>query len=124
MSLEAFAKKLHNDGVGRIGTNIFLNHAVENIETGILLRDHRSPIDHELPNYNKVKFQGIVWSKDYKAGYALARKMMTSLTIKNQTMENMDIRYVRANNMPVCYPISDSSTYEFLVIFEAVYVIV
>jgi len=126
MNLEAMAKKLQKDGVGRMGVDIFVGHAQEKKGNGILLRDTYAgdPIDYELPGFCRTRFHGIVWSKKYRDGEALALKMMKSLTIQETTLEDMEIRYLRPRNRPVSYPLSEGSTFEFLVIFDGVYVIV
>lgn len=126
MNLEAIAKKLQKDGVGRIGIDIFAGHAQEKKENGILLRDtfNGDPIDYELPGFYRTRFHCIVWSKKYKDGQTLSLKVMKSLTMTDTVLEDMEFRYLRPRNRPNAYPLSEGSTFEFLVIFDGVYVIV
>lgn len=126
MNLEMIADKLQDDGVGKKGKTIFINHMPADVQTGILLRPPYigTPIDYELPGYRKTKFNCAVRGKNYKDGNALAQKVMESLTFSEMTISDTLVRYVRPTTEPVSFPVSDGGMVEFLMIFEAVYVIV
>lgn len=125
MNYEVLSKKLQTDGVGRIGKDIFVQYMPETAETGILIRNSflGGLIDYELPGYRRDKFSLIVRSKKYKTAEELMRKAMKSLTLSETTLPGMDIRYIRPERDFVTYPLNESDLHEFLVIFEAVYVI-
>lgn len=125
MNLEILAHKLQTDGVGKKGVDIFIQHMPQSAETGILLRMPYigAPIDYELPGYRRERFNLIVRSKKYQTAEALVRKAMTSLTVSETQLTGMDIRFMRPERLPISYPLSEADMTEFLVIFEAVYVI-
>lgn len=126
MNLEMIADKLQNDGVGNKGKTIFINHMPVEATAGVLLRPPYvgTPIDYELPGYRKTKFNAAVRGKNYREADILAKKVMESLTFYEAQMPGLDVRYVRPITEPVSFPVSEGSMVEFLVIFEAVYVIV
>lgn len=126
MNLQSLAMQLQKDGVGRIGTSIFIADMPADAKSGVLLRGPRlgSPIDYELPGYRNTHFNVSVRGQTYKEGEALMKKAMASLTITETEIPGMDIRYIRPQTDPIPFPLSDAKIFEFLVIFEAVYVIV
>lgn len=126
MNLEALAEKLQADRLGKKGKEIFINHMPTSVEAGILLRPPYvgTPIDYELPGYRSTRFNLSVRAKDYQTGDKLIRKAMASLTLEETKLSGMDVRYIRPRTEPVSFPLSVAGTFEFLVIFDAVYVIV
>jgi hypothetical protein len=125
LNYEALADKLHKDGVGIKGRDIFIQYMPETAETGVLIRNTfiGGLIDYELPDYRRDKFSLVVRSKKYKTAEALMRKAMKSLTMSETTLPGMDIRFIRPERDFVTYPLNEADLHEFLVIFEAVYVI-
>lgn len=126
MNLESIAGKLQTDGVGLIGKSIFIANMPVDVKTGVILRSAYlgTPIDYELPNYRKTHFHAATRGKDYAEGNALMKKVMTSLTFDYLILPGMDFRFCRPVIEPVTFPESDGKVYEFLVIFDATYVIV
>lgn len=126
MNLEAIASKLQLENVGKKGRSIFINSMPADAETGILLRIPfvGTEIDYELPNYRKTKFNVATRAKDYREAETLMRKVMACLTLSEVALENMDVRYIRPRTEPVPFPVTPAGQFEFLVIFDAVYVIV
>lgn len=126
MNLESLADKLQDDRLGKIGKDIFINHMPASAEQGVLLRQPYigTPIDYELPNYRNTRFQAAIRSKDFKVGEQLAREVSASLTLTETVLPEMDIRYIRPRTEPVPFPLNAAGMFEFLVIFDAVYVIV
>lgn len=126
MNLESIAEKLQDDGVGQMGASIFINHMPADAASGVLLRPPYvgTPIDFELPGYRKTKFNVAARGKNYQEAYALAMKVMESLTVMETTLTGMDVRYIRPRTEPVSFPVSEGAAVEFLMIFETVYVIV
>lgn len=126
MNLEMIADKLQADGVGQKGKVVFINHMPAEIVPGILLRPPYvgTPIDYELPGYRKTAFNVAVRATTYVEGEALAKKVMKSLTVSESMLGLTEVRYIRPRTEPVSFPVSDGALVEFLMIFEAVYVIV
>lgn len=126
MNLEMIAGKLATDGVGVTGTSIFINHMPVSADSGVLLRPPYvgTPIDYELPNYRRTTFAASIRGKTYVAAKTLAAQVVASLTFHETVLAGLDIRHVRPVTEPVSFPISEGGHVEFLVIFEAIYVIV
>lgn len=126
MNLEMIAAKLVADAVGVVGTTIFINHMPVKAKSGILLRPPYvgTPIDYELPGYRRTRFNMSCRAESYTAAKALIEAAIASATVKETTLSGISVKYVRPTTEPVSFPISDGGFVEFLVIFEAVYVIV
>lgn len=126
MNLEMIADKLQDDGVGRQGKTIFINSMPADAASGVLLRPPYigTPIDYELPGYRKTKFNAAVRGRSYSEALALTQKVMESLTFGDVEMTGVSVKHVRPIAEPVSFPVSEGSSVEFLMIFEAVYVIV
>jgi hypothetical protein len=126
MNLEMIAERLQDEGVGRMGQTIFINHMPVEASVGVLLRPPYvgTPIDYELPGYRKTKFNAAVRGKNYKEASALAQRVMEALTFNDVEISGLEVRHVRPLTEPVSFPVSEGSMVEFLVIFEATYVIV
>lgn len=126
MNLELIANKLQDDGVGVRGANIFINHMPVTVTKGVLLRPPYigTPIDNELPNYRKTRFNASVRAKTYQEANALATLVIDSLTVGYTVTPEIVINYIRPTTEPVSFPVSEGDSVEFLMIFEANYVIV
>lgn len=126
MNLESIAEKLELDGVGNRAFDIFINHLPTEAERAILLRDPYigTPIDPELPNYRVTRFNVAARAKSYQEGKELMSQVMRSLTLSNTALTGMEVRYIRPRTEPIAFPMSQAGMFEFLVIFDAVYVIV
>lgn len=126
MNLEMIADKLQDDGVGRQGVTLFINSMPAECVVGVLLRPPYigTPIDYELPGYRKTKFNAAVRGRTYSEALALSQRVMESLTFSDVEMTGVSVKYVRPMAEPVSFPTSEGASIEFLMIFEAVYVIV
>ena len=126
MKLDSIAAKLQNDGVGIKGQSIFIGNMPANAIPAILLKPPAlgTEINPELPGYRKTHFNAVTRGKTYADGEKLMERVMASLTLMETTLPGMDIRYIRPQTEPISFPISNSTIFEFLVIFEATYVIV
>ncbi len=126
MNLESVAERLELDGVGWRGSDIFVSHLPTEVERGILLRHSYTgtPIDPELPGYRNTRFSVATRAKTYKEGVDLMWAVINSITVARVQMTNMDVKLIRARTEPIPFPMSPAGMFEFLVIFEAVYVIV
>ena len=126
MNLEMIAERLQDEGVGRMGQTIFINHMPVEALVGVLLRPPYigTPIDYELPGYRKTKFNAAVRGRNYSEARTLVQKVMDALTFGDIELSGLEIRHVRPLTEPVSFPVSDGGMVEFLVIFEATYVIV
>lgn len=126
MNLEAIANKLQLDGLGKKGKTIFINHMPVEAEAGILLRGSYvgTEINYELPNYRTTRFNVAVRAKSHTQAQTLVDKVCVALTLSEVALDGMDVRFIRPRTEPVLFPVSPAGQFEFLVIFDAVYVIV
>ena len=129
MNLEAVAERLEQDGVGEQGKTIFINHMPDTCQDGILLRlpFGGTPIDYELPNYRTTEFWVVSRAKDYLAARDRIEQAVASLNNPHgagTSLTGMKVNYIRATTEPVHFPKTAGNYLEFLVIFEANYVIV
>lgn len=128
MNLEGICSELENQGIGKAGETIFINQMPDTCDEGVLLRMPfmGTPIDYYLPGYRKTEFWMIVRSKNYGAAKELAQAASDAINhpYGEVTIDNMKINYLRPQNDPVHFPTSAGGYTEFLVIFDANYVIV
>ncbi len=126
MKLDSIARKLQTDGLGTIGKEIFIDNMPAKATSGILLRSALlgSPIDYELPGYRNTHFNVATRGKTHKAGEELMARVMLALTLGETKLTGMAIQHMRPRTDPVAFPLSEATIFEFLVIFEVVYVIV
>lgn len=126
MNLESIAEKLEQDGVGSRAHDIFINHMPTDAESGILLRDPYigTAFDYELPNYRDTRFNVATRSKNYADAKNLMWSVIRSLMVSNTSLTGMAVKFIRPRTEPIPFPKSVAGYYEFLVIFDAVYVIV
>lgn len=104
--------------------DIFVFQMPETVSKGILLRDAAlgTMIDHELPGYYHTEFQCIVRSKEHAEGEAKANAVSSGLTILNQTIGTLNVKYVRPRHIPMVFPVSDGDYLEWLIIFDICFV--
>lgn len=123
MNLNPIVSKLEADGVGTAGKSIFINFMPFEVKTGLLLRSPLSgmDIDHELPGYFKGEFIVVARSPDYIKALELMREVMLSLTVYNQDIDTISVKYMRPNTLPVSFPVSDGQFYEVQVRFDIAY---
>jgi hypothetical protein len=126
MKLDVLARKLQDDGIGAMGKTIFLGNMPQDATKAIILKNSPlgTPIDPELPGYRKCRFHAAVRDETYSLGMKLAESVSKSLTMAEKVLPGMSIQLMRPVIEPMGFPLSDSNIFEFLVIFEAVYVIV
>lgn len=123
MSLTAIANHLEGEGLGTQGSSLFINFMPFECKTGILLRTPLSGtrVDYELPGYFKCDAVVVVRAPEYMAALTLMQDVMKSLTIYEQEMGDIYMRYIRPASLPVSFPVSDGQFYEVQVRFEMVY---
>lgn len=126
MRLSTIAKYLEQEGAGAQGKTIFINHLPAQVPIGILLREGYggTPINHELPGYRRADFMVVVRGSNYDSCQALIEQVMTTLNFEDIEFDGLLFRYLRPATEPVVYPLSVGGLYEFVVQFDAVYVIV
>lgn len=123
MNLMPLAQKLEDDGLGLMGTSIFINMIPAECPQGILLRNRLqgTPINYELPGYYKTKFQLIVRAQSYDAGETLIAEAFASLTMSERALGDVTVRFMRPSTLPVVFPLSKGNLLEFAADFEVVY---
>lgn len=112
--------------------NLFIHAFPPAAKTGVMLREYfgGTEIDHELAGYRHAPFQCIVRAPNYQAAETLAKAISASWTFEADPVANprlmgsMSFRYLRPRNEPLVFPNSEGSLWEFLVNFEACYVLV
>lgn len=128
MKLEVIAEELENQAIGQMGKTIFINHMPDNCLEGVLLRMDftGTPIDYYLPNYRKTEFWLITRSKEYGKAKTLAENAAAAISYPHGgvMLSDLKINYLRPQTEPVHFPVTAGGYHEFLVIFDANYVIV
>lgn len=132
MNLEAFAAKLESDGHGLTrATSIFV-HSKPADKDGVMLREYfgGTGIDPELPGMRKGPFQLIVTTGNYQQGKALAEAISAKWNTDDPANPKpfvitgiTKVNYLRPRSEPFVYPLSPGNRWEFLVNFEACYVL-
>lgn len=104
--------------------DIFVYQMPETVQTGILLKDAAlgTLIDHELPQYYQTEFQCIVRSKEHADGEAKADAVSTAMTILNQTIGTLNVKYIRPRHVPMVFPVSNGDYLEWLITFDTSFV--
>lgn len=123
MNLMPLAEKLEADGLGVMAETIFINMIPVEAPQGILLRNNLrgTEIDYELPGYHKTDFQVIVRAPNYPAGDALIVEVCNALTLVEQQLGPLYLKFMRPKTKPVVFPLSAGNLLEFSVEFSVAY---
>lgn len=123
MNLYDLQQHLHSQGIGQTGKTIFCYELPSKVDKdAILLRDRLQGdrIDAEM-GLNRGGLQMVVRSKTQQGALDLARKASRALTLNETVVGTMRIKYLRARNDPVVFPVSEGNFIEVLVIFDSYY---
>jgi hypothetical protein len=123
MDLMPIANKLEFEGLGVQGKTLFINFMPMEAKTAIMLRVPLvgTDIDHELPGYFKTSFILIARAPQYVAALDLARSAMLALTIYDDDVDTINVKYMRPVSLPVSFPVSEGNFYEVQVTFDIAY---
>lgn len=123
MDLMPIANKLEFEGLGVQGRTLFINFMPMESKTAIMLRTPLSGvgIDHELPGYFKTHFVAVTRAPEYVAALDLMKSVMTALTVNEQDLDTINVKYMRPATLPVSFPVSDGNFYEVQVRFDIAY---
>lgn len=123
MNMLPIANKLELEYLGVQGETLFINFMPMECKQGILLRSPLSgtEIDAELPGYYKTQFMLIVRGHDYIAANTLMESCMRTLTMYEQDLDDIYVKYMRPSTLPVTFPVSDGNFYELKVEFSIAY---
>jgi hypothetical protein len=128
MNVMSIVSKIENLGLGVQGETLFVYQMPATCAKGILLKLPLigTPIDHELPNYYRGTMQIIVRSPVQSEGDALAKSIMTALTLHGVTLldgagKGMSIKRMLPATLPIVYRRSDGNGIEWSLNFELVY---
>ncbi len=121
--LDTLLAKLETDGLGTQGVDLFINNIPARVEEATALMSDLMPIDPELPNYRKGRFQVVVRSRTHAAGYGRAQSVTAALTMENRALTGYKINYSRPQHEPFDFPRSEGNGLEFSVNFDVNYVI-
>lgn len=124
MDLTPIANKLESDGLGTQGKTLFINFMPMECKKGVMVRSPLigTGIDHELPGYFKTEFVAVTRAPDYIAALTLMQEVMLALTMYDQDLDAISVKYMRPATLPVSFPISDGNFYEVQVRFETAFV--
>jgi hypothetical protein len=130
MKLDAFADKLQTEGLDLMG-GVFV-HSKPADQDGVMLREYYggTEISGEFPGWRKGTFQVIVSCSAYQTGMALAEAISAKWNTDLDTVAKpfvvpgiSQINYLRPRAEPFVYPLSAGNKWEFLVNFDACYVL-
>lgn len=116
MNLMPLANHLQAKGVGKQGTDLFINMLPAECNNGVLLRSPLTgvAVNYYLPGFHKGRFQIIARAHQYSDAYNTMDKALKELTIKTDTqLDDMLIRYSRPEHLPVAFPLSNGNFIEF-----------
>lgn len=120
MNLLPIAEKLEADGVGVQAETIFINMIPAEAPQGVLLRNplQGTKIDYELPGFYKTTFKVIVRAATYPDGSDLLQRVTDSLSVDNQQIGPMFVKYMRPLTKPVTFPLSKGNLLEIATEFS------
>ncbi len=120
MNLDPFADELETV----VSVPVFVWHMPEGINVGVLLLHNLggARLSPDLPCFKRGKFQAIVRHTNYQEGYALAKQVLTGLTLGRKELGSLTVKHSTPIHDPVTYPVSKGDLIEFSVNFETVYV--
>jgi hypothetical protein len=123
MDLMPIANKLEFEGLGVQGKTLFINFMPMEAKTAIMLRTPLSgvEIDHELPGYFKTHFIVVARAPEYVAALDLMKSVMTALTLYDEDVDTINVKYMRPATLPVSFPVSDGNFYEVQVRFDTAF---
>lgn len=123
MDLMPIANKLEFEGLGIQGKSLFINFMPMEAKTAIMLRTPLAgtDIDHELPGYFKTSFILVARAPQYVAALDLTKSVMLALTMYDQTLDTIEVKYMRPVTLPVSFPVSEGNFYEVQVTFDIAY---
>jgi hypothetical protein len=93
----------------------------ENMEEGVVLLADPSGahIYHEIPGYQKGRFQLVVRAKEYGRGEQLAKDVTDLLSLEETELNGMvTVKYTRRRHEPLPYPRMKSGAVEYSVNFD------
>lgn len=125
MKLKEVAGYLAAEGLGVIGTSIFVGEMPAACKAGILLMDtySGSRIDHELPGWRDTGFRVVIRHEAYDAGELLAERAITALTIQRDVqMGSIFVKRMLPYNDPKPYRRSEAGVWEFETDVETSYI--
>jgi hypothetical protein len=125
MHLEPIAALLEQSNCGVRGKTIFINEMrVE--DSGLLLKASYkgTRIDPELPGYYKGTFALVARAKGYATAKALMDAAMAVMVIEQETdVGELFVKYLRAQTLPISYPVPASGMTEFVANIDCAYVV-
>ena len=126
MKLEAVSSILHSAGVATLGSDLYIYHMPEGVQSGILLMDDPdtpTEIDEYIPKLKKSNFRAIVRGSSYEEAMNLANVVRCALDVHGFTANN-GINFLRLKPTydPIAYPVGESDIIEVSVNLWAAYI--
>jgi hypothetical protein len=124
VKLDSVAEYLAAQGLGVIGTSLFMHSMPEKVKQGVLLLSGLggTKIDPYLPGFYRAKFQVIVRHQDHQQGVALADQVKDALTLRQVQMTGAKFHFIQPIHEPVVFPVSKGDNLEISINFDAAYV--
>lgn len=121
MNLMPIADIIESKGFAEQGKNLFINHFPADAGQGVLIRERLigASLTPELPGYLKFNFQVIVRGYRYSETEELANNIAKALRLETEkTIGGIHFKYIRLQNVPVPFPITDGEGVEFAATFD------
>ena len=130
MILEAIATVIVEQGLGVLGSTLFLHHMPETCQQGVLLRLSLEGVetDNYKPGFYKTWYQVIVRDTTYASGEAKAQALFSGLEFYNRsftdTLGRPTIKILQSynRNLPVPFPRSPDNLLEWSIRFDLQFV--
>jgi hypothetical protein len=121
--IDTLANRLQSEGVGVIGTDIFVHHLPEDIPSGILLLDNYVyRTTSEIPGYRRGQFRIVVRAKTHKEGFGISHASIAALSMVRQSFPGIEIKLSEAMHDPIAFPTSThTKSREHVTNFSVVY---
>lgn len=129
MNVMPLVQRLVDQGVGKMGTNLFAYMFPAGATSAVLVRNelNGSKINHELPGFFKTRVQVIAREATYLKASALMDSVLAALTLDPGTalednVNRMTFNYCRPEALPAVFPLSAGSLIEMNVYLEVCFV--
>jgi hypothetical protein len=130
MNVLPLVQRLVEQGVGKMGTNLFAYMFPAGATSAVLVRNdiNGTKIDYELPGYYRTRVQVIAREATYLKASALMDKTLAALTLDPGTVledgaTRMTFNHCRPEAMPAVFPLTGGNLIEFNVYLDVCFVL-
>lgn len=119
-ALDDLLSELQTNGLGTVGTDLFINVEPSNVAQGIMLRQTGGMYDPYLGcNARGLEFQAVIRDPEYPDGLSKAETVMETLNLDQVTIGGSFFFWVRPMHEPIPFGREASGTETFVLNFEA-----